>query len=316
MPSQPELLFPGEELAEALMAHPAFLRDHSIIGIGTASTESFLPGVEEHTWQIIEAFSRHGYKNPFWIVIKLGVTDHIAALWAKRIELLRSRGSNLVISVTHAGAPAWVEPYQGDRFRNIALLKRSGARISLHMRPIIPGINDSMECAERVLDQALGIVEVVCVGGLRTDPGIKLVWGYVHGLDLTMLPPGGRKKILPQGYTERIRALVAAKGFQTPVVERSAEVLSYLLEIPEYNLNRYRPDDARCLLAIPSSLQQTLPQLAGQLLVAKIQEIAREIGLGYLSIVACGEDIVVKGGLSYEERCALIQAIGHAGILP
>lgn len=315
LPTIPEQLFSGEELVQALIRHPAFIKDKSVISIGTGSTEAFLPQVEEHTWRIMRAFLEGGYKNPFWIVTKMSIPDRLADAWCKRFTLLKNNGIEVVISVTYSGAPTWLEPFQGDRFRNIELMKRCGVRISHHLRPIILGVNDSEDCMRMALDASIGLAEVICVGGLRRDAGVEIAWQNVYNLDPSLLPPRSiRQKELPDGYLERVQAYIYSKKLGIPVVTRSSEAIAHLLTIPEYNLYKYRPDDDECFLYVPVEIQELIQLRHGKSLIEIIDQTANEIGLRAVQSKADGSTIFLGRKLAYQEHRALVHAIGHLGI--
>jgi DNA repair photolyase len=309
LPARPEQLFTGQELAQVLMHHPAFIKDKSVVSIGTASTESFLPIVERETWGAMEAFLEAGYTNPFWIVTKFGIPDDISSLWYDRFCLLKSKGINVVISVTESGAPRWVEPYRGNRFRNMERIRQAGVRISLHLRPILARVNDSDKCIKRALDAAIGIVENICVGGLRKDLGVAIAWEHVYGLDPTLLPGNGnRRKDIPNDYIAKVRACVSVHGSEIPVFTRSSEAISHLLSIPEYNLYRYRPNDTVCFLSIPWHMQESIRVQHGMPLTQIIE--------ANVTATVNGDAIVLNKVLSYRGHRSLIHALGHSGLLP
>ena len=312
--SRPDLLFPGRQLAEALMTHPAFIPDKSIVSIGTASTEAFLPHVERHTWGIMRAFLKAGLKNPFWIVMKSGVREGLADRWAVRINKLVAHGNPVVLSVSYSGCPPEIEPYQGDRFRGIRKLKAAGARISLHLRPVLAGINDSRSCLERALDAGLDVIENVCAGGLRRDLGVEIAWTHINGLDPNWLPQD-RQKFLPDGYLERVQQHLADRNVSIPVFLRSSEALSHLLGVPDYNLHAFRGSDDGFSLRIPAPIQRSVYGACHLNLEAAIEQIASEIGLPGLKVVRDGDRFMLAQPLSYPEERALIHAIGHSGIL-
>jgi len=317
LPSKPEMLFSGYQLAEALIRHPAFIKDRSVISIGTGSTEAFLPEVERETWNIMEAMLKEGYKNPFWIATKMSIPDQFAQTWSDRFLRLTQNGIRVLLSVTHSGAPSWVEPYQGNRFRNMELMKSSGAHISLHLRPIIRGVNDSRDCLAKALDTSMPIAEAVCVGGLRNDSGVGIAWKVVYKLSPSLLPPTtNREKTIPDGYVERVREYLVQRGWATvPIFTKSSEVISKLLGLPEYNLYKYRPDDTKCFLSIPRAVQNKVRLAYGMSVADLIKSTSKTIGLIGISAKLDGEEITLNRDLSYQEHRALIHAIGHTGVL-
>jgi DNA repair photolyase len=318
LPKTPERLFPGTMLAEHVMEHPAFIKDRSIISIGTGSTEAFLPQVEEDTWDIMKTLLHRGYRNPFWIVTKLGIADRLTEKWLRRFQTLSEQKIQVLVSVTFSAAPTWVEAYQGPRFRNMELLKNVGVKISHHLRPVIPGVNDSDECLQKAVDAASGIAEAICLGGLRRDQGVDVAWSNVYGLNPQILPErqNSRSKDLSHDYSRRVKEYVLAKKLDIPVYHKSSEVISYLLGFPDYNLYKYRPNDERCLISIPLDIQASILETHKAPPITLIEQVAQSICLKNVVFFLDGTEVKTSRKLLYQEHRALIHAIGHSGILP
>lgn len=319
-PRKPEVVFSGQTLARALFKHPAFIKNKSVISIATGSTEAFIPISEKETWGVMKTFADEGLKNPFWIVTKRGVPDELLDIWIKRFEYLLKKGVRIVISITYSNAPYWVEPYRRNRFHNFDLIKKTGVHISQHLRPIIRGINDSEESIQEALRDSLGLVESICVGGLRKDPGVLLAWQYSKGLDPKLLPDvkkDARKKDLPNGTLELVKKIVNEKGYKIPVFYRSSHVISHALDIPDYNLYRYRDDDnKKVFLKIPVKIQHLMEKKYNKSLLTLLKEVITSIKLGYITLKLNKEEIFIENRVNYQEHRALIHAIGHSKILP
>lgn len=130
----PRSRFSIEEIIDALVEHPYFEKDESIISIATSSTEPFAnPKVTESTLRIMEYFSSKGYKNPFWIVTKAGIPNGIS----DRLKKICDNGNKIMISVCYAGNPKNIEPMNNNRFRNIETLKDTGVTVSWYLRPLV-----------------------------------------------------------------------------------------------------------------------------------------------------------------------------------
>lgn len=316
LPTKPKRLFSGFELVENLIRHPAFIANKSIVSIGTASTEAFLDGVEDDTWQIMKHILDLGLRNPFWIVTKYGMPDHLVKIWSERIGQLSKNGIPVVLSITYSGAPDWVEPYKGNRFRNLLILKNEGVKLSHHLRPIIMGINDDEESMKRALSASLDVVENVCVGGLRKDTGVELAWEYFHHNDLNLLPDTDREKVLPDDYLKKVGEFIRKGGYKTPVFRRSSEAISSLLGIPDYNLYRYRPSGSSSFLHIRSEIAIRLEKSFSRKLTEILKSLADSIKLTDIEFNMVADNILVNRKMSYQEHRALIHAIGHSEILP
>lgn len=315
VPREPHRLFAGQELVEALVAHPGFIPNKSVISIGTGSTESLLKQTERETWAIISSIAARGLRNPLWIVTKLGLPEDLKSLWVGRLKEVVSEGIPVIISITYSAAPEWMEPYKGPRFRGVAELRSVGVRVSHHYRPILRGINDGDEHIQRALEASKDLVEVICLGGLRPDPGIRLIWETVHGLDPGLLPRTEGKD-LPEDFWKRVRAALDKSGSTLPIVDRSSEAISFLLGSDDYNLYRYRPADERVFLQLPLVVQAEIAGKTGRKVREIIAEVATKLGLPDVVAGTEGESIGLTRHLSYQEHRVLIHGLGHSGIFP
>ncbi|MBI2309383.1 hypothetical protein HYU89_00610 [Candidatus Collierbacteria bacterium] len=323
IPRIPEMLFPGEVLAETMINHPGFVKDKSIVSVAIGSSEAFLPGVEQETWAAMKYLADHGYMNPFWFAVKLGITDPLIGRWLKRFRFLKKKGIKIAISVSESNAPAWLEPYRGDRFRNLEKVKEAGVHITHHLRPVIRGITDSTESLSSALNKSLKISESVCIGGLRIDPGIVLLWKHINGKDPNLLPKFTDtekglppRKDLPENVITKVKKLIKKKGYKTPVFTRSSHILSYAFDIPDVNLYKYRVEDDSVFLRISLTIQSSVKMKQGKEIVEAFREIAGSIGLPMIRFKAEAEKIFVKQRLNYQEHHLLIHAISHSGVLP
>ena len=322
IPRRPEVIFPGEVLAEAMVDHPGFIKNKSIVSVAIGSSEAFLPGVEQETWAVMKYMADNGFANPFWLAVKYGINDELLPKWQERFGYLKKKGIKVLISVSESSAPEWLEPYQENRFRNLSAVAKLGVHISLHLRPIIRGITDSEEALSASLDKSLGVVESVCVGGLRVDPGIVLLWKHINDRDPELLPNFAKtekglppKKDLPDGIVEKVHELIKRKGYDIPVYIRSSNALSLAFGIPDVNLYDFRNDDDGVLLMVPLSLQAKILEKYGKNLEVILNEIADQIGLGIVGLKVEGEKVLVDRKLNYQEHRLLIHSISHSGVL-
>jgi DNA repair photolyase len=312
--TRPELLHRGTELVSALVMHPGFLPGRSVVSIGTGSTEPFLPATESETWTIIESLAQLDLRNPIWIVTKTGVPRCILDQWLPRFAEAARCGIPIILSITYSAAPTWMEPDVGDRFDSAADLQRVGVRVAHHYRPIVRGINDTDECLHRALDASLRLAEVICVGGLRPDPGIRLVWEKVHQLDPKLLPTGS-KKDLPEAFLGRIEKALVRLGSTTPLVSRSSEAIATLLGIPDYNLYRYQTHEA-CFLHLPLPVQARVTSAGRGDLATIVRRASRAIQLDDVDIHVDGECLTLNRTLPYQEHHLLLHTLGFSGVFP
>ncbi|MEK7464473.1 MAG: hypothetical protein AAB617_01705 [Patescibacteria group bacterium] len=323
IPRKPEVLFKGDVLAKAMAEHPGFIKDKSIVSIAVGSSEAFLEGVEQETWAAMRFLADNGYKNPYWLVIKYGISDKLLKTWKERLRYVLVHGSKVIISVTESNAPAWLEPYRGNRFKNLTEIKQLGVHITHHLRPIIRGINDSEESITKSLKKSSGLAECICVGGLRVDPGIVLLWKHINKLDPTLLPrfvdtEKGKmpQKDLPDGFAKKVGKIMAKTHYDVPLFTRSSQMLAHILEIPDFNLYRYRTENNSVILNVPSDIQESIEKSGGKSLIEMFRETLKEIGLDALTIIQDGKNFTIKEKINYQEHRLLIHAIGFKNILP
>jgi DNA repair photolyase len=312
LPTIPERLFDGRVLVDALAAHPAFLPHRSVVSIATSSSEPFLPQTHEETWSVLERLTALGLRNPVWFVTKLGFAPQIWPVWEERLRRTRDAGTPVVISITYSGLPKAIEPYSADRFTNADALRGIGIRVSHHLRPIIRGMNDDDDSIRCALQSSARRVDIICVGGLRPDAGLRLAWQHVHGKPAELLPTTGGKD-LPASYVARVHSILRELGCEVPVVTRSSEALARLLAIPEFNLYRYRTehDPQEILFRVPPDA--TVSMRTDWL--HQIRDAATRIGLAPDAIDLAGNALRARC-LPYSARTALIHAVGHSAILP
>jgi len=313
-------LFGGEILLKALSQHPAFIPNHSVISICTGSSEPFLGTNSDDTWNIFNQMIRLHLRNPVWIVTKAGIPKNIRSVWKDRFLTIMQAKIPTIISITYSNAPTEIEPYIGNRFNPWLEFNNSGIHFSHHLRPIIRGQNDSKKSVISCLKQSLGLVESVCVGGLRLDPGILLAWKHVHKLPLSILPSKPGVKDLPKHFDNFVKECVLELGYSTPVYKRSSEVISRTLGCKDYNLYRYRPANLKSnlLLTVPINKQKEVKKKYGVTILDLINNAASRIGLSDLvNVSQDGKFFNVKDlkKLTYQTKRSLIHSIGHYQIL-
>lgn len=304
---KPEKLYDSSILLDALVRHPAFIRDKTVIGFCTGSTEVFLKDVNDNVWKAMEHMVFLGLRNPIWLVVKsFGECDFNK--WDKRFRFLSDHGIRVIISITDAGLPASVEPFQpASRFEPFKGLTESGVVLSHHLRPILPGIS-TYNTLLSVLEKSNGIVSSVCIGGLRIDPGMKLFWKSQEDYEYI---PGNQAKELDEGLERQIRNAAIDMGL--PVFLHSSEMISYHLGINDYNLNKYRLEKD-CFLNLGADAGRIENACGVSDITSILHEIAGSIELSVHFNKKNGGIITIDEELGYPELHALIQAIGHSSI--
>lgn len=320
-PRKPQVLFPGDILTEAMMQHPGFIRDKTVVSMVVGSSEAFLPVVEKETWSILKTMMEHGLRNPVWIVTKFGIPTRFLDEWRERLTRVIQSGIRVVISITDTNAPSWLEPYRGDRFKNYRTIQDTGVYFSHHLRPVIEGVNDSDETLRVSLRKSLDFVKSVCVGGLRIDPAIQLRWKYAETAltinnnyrNLMTGNPVGKQ--MPDDLYNRVKNIVANLGYSTPVFLRSSKMLSRALAINDFNLYDFRNDEGTEFLNIPLRIQERIKKKHKKPLIEVLRDIAGTIKLHRAVFTQSGERIFLQNNYNYQEIRLLTHAIGHSGVL-
>lgn len=187
----------GYEVVYALLSNPYFIpgRDGSLIALGSV-TEPFHPLTIDTTMNYIDKIARY-LKNPIQFSTKMYIDQSIAS----DLKNMDPGISPLVTIITLKNYRL-LEPYTPPpekRFETISVLKMSGFKPFLFLRPIIPGLIENEYSI--IIDKSVeyGAVGVV-TGSLRVTSNIlnKLV---DKGLDVSeiikRLPrkPRGREQI-------------------------------------------------------------------------------------------------------------------------
>lgn len=237
--------FSIDEIVDALVIHPFFQRDRSVISIGTASTEPFAPGpVAESTFQIMRAFIDRGFKNPFWIVTKAGVPKG----YKQQIAEIAANCHGLHISICWADNPPSIEPAQANRFRYCADAKEAGATIGWYLRPIVPEWAGTPERIEMMMlwvaERYGNMIDAIVPGGLRWTEGIEYGLTEVNDLPMPNIPMDDNVKALPEEIWETIMRLGESHFPGVPVYRRSSCALTHALKVPSItSVNVFAAED-------------------------------------------------------------------------
>lgn len=228
---EPRNKFTIEEIIDALVKHPYFEKDQSIISIATSSTEPFATKeITESTLRIMEYFTELGYKNPFWIVTKAGIPDGIS----ERLKKVCDNGNQIMISVCWADNPKIIEPSQRDRFKNIDQLKNTGVTVSWYLRPLVAEWGANKEHLEEMIikisSKYSDYIDMIVPGGLRWTEGIEFGLHDMRGLEMPKLIKKHNKKTLSSDIEDSIIELCKKYFPNKPVYLHSSCAISHMLE--------------------------------------------------------------------------------------
>ncbi|MEK7647485.1 MAG: hypothetical protein AAB384_00430 [Patescibacteria group bacterium] len=282
MPRRPRLrtAFTIGQIVDALVEHPFFVADVSVISIGTASTEPFAPAIVDSTFDIMNEFVRRGLRNPFWIVTKGGIPKGRKVDFARIVSA--SRG--LMISLCWAGNPKEIEPMRNNRFLNVEEAKEAGATIAWYLRPIVPEWSGSSEHIDMMMlwvkQHYSGIIDMIVPGGLRWTEGIENGLVEIHKLAMPDISRGDNEKSLPQELVDSIFALSGQYFPGVPVYLKSSCALTHMLKIPSitsvHAFARAECEASRC----PAEQRRICAKGAAyDMTVEKAQDILRRLGV-------------------------------------
>ncbi len=224
-------IFNIEQIIDALIQHPYFEKNKSIISIATSSTEPFAnQTVTESTMRIMEYFVELGYSNPFWIVTKAGIPNNIS----NRLKKICENGNKIMVSICWAANPSIIEPAQNNRFKNVETLVGTGVTISWYLRPLVEEWGATKERLEKMIelisDKYGKYIDMIIPGGLRWTEGIEFGLKDIRGLNMPKLIKKHNEKTLSSS-TEKIIVQLCNKYFpDKPVYFNSSCAISHMLE--------------------------------------------------------------------------------------
>ena len=259
MPSRlfPRSRFSISEILDALELHPYFIKDQTVLSIGTASTEPFASQAVESTFELMEEIVQRGWSNPIWIVTKAGFPKKMG----KRLSLIASH-NKVMLSFCWAGNPETIEPARNDRFANIKDAKSAGATCAWYMRPMTKdwGANEShvQKMMQWVIEKGYDeYIDMIVPGGLRWTPGIEYGLVEVHGIAMPNIAQDDNQKDLPEEIWEAIHDTSAKMFPDVPVFRKSSCALSHMLGIPDIR-SVYVSDTHACSKSQCSSAQRNI----------------------------------------------------------
>lgn len=223
-----------DEVIDALIAHPFFSPNQTVLSLGGSSTEPLAPGhVVESTFDFMEALQERGYRNPFWIVTKRGMP----AKYMQRLERICKNGPSVLISVCWAGNPVELEPVQNNRFVNARAAHEAGATIDWYLRPLAPAWGTGPEKLEemiREVGESYGdFIHAVVPGALRWTEGVDRAVRGARGMSLPASmqedATGNDKEDLPQELAEAVLEYCAQYLPGTPVYFKSSCAQSHMM---------------------------------------------------------------------------------------
>ncbi|MFI0421717.1 hypothetical protein [Spongiactinospora sp. 9N601] len=217
----PQLLIPTDEAVQRLIEHPQFRAGTTPIQLFNKATDSFLPGVKPHTFDVLEALDARGLSNLVLIITRFHVTEADI----QRLERLRHVRPTLLF--TYSGIrDARVEPIAKSTTTvdsiKAAAVNRERTKVILYWRPIVPGWNDDPATMTHVLDVAAGarVDAIVFTGYYHKQENA----GHLRelGVEVPYGQDWQRRKVLPADLDARVVQAWRDSGIGIPLFRKTS----------------------------------------------------------------------------------------------
>ncbi|WP_309227473.1 radical SAM protein [Micromonospora thermarum] len=228
----PHLLCSTDEAIDRLLNHEAFQPHITPIQLLNKATDSFVPAVKPHLFQILRALDERGYTNHVLVITRFHVTERDMA------ELEQLKHLRVTLLFTYSGiTDDRIEPIAKSEttiksIRTAATFKRRTG-VVLYWRPIVPGWNDQPATMAAVLD--LGrVADAIVFTGLYHK---KESADYMRALGIEV-PYGEdyhRRKTMPRDLDNRVVSAWRQSGISTPLFRKTSCGVAYAHGTPDYN---------------------------------------------------------------------------------
>ena len=158
---------------------------------------------------------------------------------------------DLHVAFSTFGVNSYLDGSNMERFENNlkeTKKRKNNYKYSIEFRPIIYGVNDSIEVFERVLSLASEYNLAIGYSGLQgKDESVK-IW-HDNNIDLKPYPgyKFGHKKIIDKKVIELFECL--AQKYNVPIFRKTSCLFSYVHKLDrDYNAHYYRPTELNCSL--------------------------------------------------------------------
>ncbi len=230
--AEPYKKFTEAQIVEALIRTPIFIKDETIISIGTTSTEPLAVGqVLNSTFTIIDELIKRNFKNPVWIVTKAGIPNQALP----RIAQITPKIKSLIFSPTYGALNKEIEPIQNNRFLNLKNASILGAKIILYLRPLVKQWGTTAEKIKTAIKQASKdlnskTVSAIVIGGLRWTEGIEYGLQNRNLIWPSDLEKKDNHKDLPDDLYEEVKSICQELIPHIPIVKHSSCALAHILK--------------------------------------------------------------------------------------
>ena len=225
---QPRALMPDAEAVDRLVSHRYFRAHVTPVQILNRATDPFLPAVRPHTLAVLADLDGRGLRNHVLVItrhqMKAGDIARLNQLANLKVTLL----------FTYSGIDdKRIEPYPSHvaagSLKLMSAPSRRRYRTILYWRPLVPGLNDSVEHLARA--HALSVLaDATVFTGLFYRDQIAQYYranGLPEPYDST-----ARRKIVPETLEQRVLAAFADSG---SLFRKTSCAVSYAHGLPDYN---------------------------------------------------------------------------------
>ncbi|OGE70781.1 hypothetical protein A2617_01705 [Candidatus Daviesbacteria bacterium RIFOXYD1_FULL_41_10] len=227
----PEKFCEVSEILDNLKSHK-YYHPNIPLAIHNSATDPFQTGVTGTTFEILDGLERMKLTNIVGLITKEYMTDQIIT------RLQEYKNIRPIIFVTFSCLPQKYERVVVEkRLLTMKNLSKSRLKKVLYYRPIIRGVNDSENCARKIVDLGekyfhcivrspikldVNIIEYMAKQGIFIDPK--------HDIGLNI--HDSCKKMLPESRNMVDAILAKAK---IPYFKKTSCAISYLFNQPDYN---------------------------------------------------------------------------------
>lgn len=223
---QPHRVLPTEQAVNALITNWAFKRHITPIQIFNRATDPFLPKVKDELFATLEMLDKLRLRNTVLVITRW----HILPLDIQRLESLKN--IRLTILVTWSGIEdKRLEPVDSAvAEQTLVTLSQYANRTKsiLYWRPLIVGVNDTLELMEKAAKLAR-LSDATVFTGLFLRKEIR---DYLASCGvLNLYDQVARRKILPKEIETKV-----LKVFDSwPIFRKTSCAIAYAHSISDYN---------------------------------------------------------------------------------
>lgn len=228
---QPHMLMSNGKAVETLLNHKYFQKNITPIQIFNKATDSMLPSVKPHLFEVLKLLDEHQLTNHVLVITRYKITNDDCSKFNQLKNL------KLSILVTYSGIKdKKIEPI--DNKIPISSLKTAFEnakryRVILYWRPIIPGFNDSNQQIDFALNDLSKYAHATVFTGLFYNAEIK---NYFEKNGLPEIYENiARRKIFPEELERRILLRVKGSVAENKLFRKTSCGVSFSHKLPDYN---------------------------------------------------------------------------------